>query len=334
MNKIKFLILLLSLPLFFTGCDQEQDDLVTVNAQEGGLVEPVNPLINYIVNDGATYTAKVKTFQGEIKTTSVEVYKKLNYAIFNEVTIIDTTIVDGVEVVDTITKIVKTDHSTQNLLFKTIPITDTQTSFFTFDFDYNSLIEGLIKEDGTPVSTNDADLNIGDTWVLTYVSTTSEGNKFVNSANTASTSVSVATRLAGVYEVVESTYWRLGVDNGHWNGAERIIKSVNATTYLHEGFGPFEYADFEDAAKFYITVNADNTTDYPAIFEGFKVTGRGDYLITCEANPADMTNAPCDATSNHVVLDNVNGKDMIYMTYGYMIDGSGPREFYEVLRRK
>ena len=47
-----------------------------------------------------------------------------------------------------------------------------------------------------------------------------------------------------------------------------------------------------------------------------------------------MTNARCgDADHNTVLLDNVNGKDIITMSFGYYTAGSGPREFYQQMEK-
>ncbi|MBK8444355.1 MAG: hypothetical protein IPL35_13505 [Sphingobacteriales bacterium] len=303
-NKFLIFFLLFSL-IFITSCDKEQDDLVTANAVEGGLVDPVNSSMNYVVGSTGTYESRLKVYQGEVKTSSIDVYKQFKGAA----------------------------GTTANVLWKTLTVSNQETHILSYTFDYNELRQGLTFANGSEIPADDTQLNIGDTWVLTYVSHTSTGKSHTNSSTTASTSVAVSTRLAGTYEVIASTYWRLGVDNGGWNGSTRIIKSVNSTTYLHEGFGPFEFADFGDEAKFYFVVNSENKTSYPAEFEGFTVTGRGDYLITCESNPNDMANAPCGDASNYVMLDDVNGEDILYLSYGYYIDGSGPREFYEVLKK-
>ena len=48
-----------------------------------------------------------------------------------------------------------------------------------------------------------------------------------------------------------------------------------------------------------------------------------------------MTNVPCGAETDHVANDDVEGKDILYMSYGYYTASGavGPREFYEVLRK-
>lgn len=45
-----------------------------------------------------------------------------------------------------------------------------------------------------------------------------------------------------------------------------------------------------------------------------------------------MTHVNC-GNSNFVVRDNVDGKDKLYMSFGYYTTGSGPREFYQVMEK-
>ena len=306
MSKIKFLILLLALPLFFTGCDQEQDDLVTANAKEGGFIETLNPSINYIVGDDKDYTANIKVYQGTVKTTSIEVYKQFKGVL----------------------------GTSESKLFKTIPVNTTGTDFASYTFNYAELREGLTAG-GNPIPEDDQQLSIGDKWVLTYVATTSEGNKFVNSANTSATTVSVSTRYAGTYEVIASDYWRIGVQSGaaDWRGATRTIESVDATTYYHTGCGPFDITD-DERAFFYFTV-VDDKISYLSEFNGTAITGLGTYFISCGIEPNSMEHVPCGDVTDYVQKDDVEGKDILYMSYGYMTTSgaAGPRVFYEVLRK-
>ncbi|QQS27758.1 MAG: hypothetical protein IPM47_12805 [Sphingobacteriales bacterium] len=309
MNKIKFPLLfslfLIAISAFFTACDKEQDDLVTENAATGGLVEPQNQSINYIVGDAKDYVGRVKVFQGEVKTTTLEVYKQFKGVL----------------------------GTSNKALLTSIDIDENGgTSIISYTFNYNSLREGLTLSGGGTIPDDDQLLSIGDKWELTYTSVTSEGNRHTNSPSTAMTSVSVATRYAGVYEVIGSSYYRIGVPTATWDGATRIISSVDATTYFHSGFGPFTLNDNANSF-FYFTIEEDQI-DYLPEFNGVAITGLGSYLITCDTHPADMTNVPCgDGVSNYVQNDDVEGKDILYMSYGYFTTGSGPREFYEVLRK-
>ncbi len=301
-------MLILSMTAFFAACDKENDDLVTANAVEGGLVEVVNPAISYVVGDNGTYTGRIKVFQGDVKTTSIEVYKQYSGSL----------------------------GTTQRALLKTIDVDENAgTSFAAYTFNYQDLIAGLTLSDGTSLPTDDQQLSIGDTWTLTYTSETSDGNKHTNKTSTASTAVAVSTRYAGAYEVIASDYWRIGVQSGaaNWVGQERIISSIDATTYYHSGFGPFTLADNANAFL-YFTIDTDGKISYLTEFDGAAITGLGTYFISCATDPSNMTNVPCGAITDYVQKDDVAGKDILYMSYGYFTDPSGPREFYEVLRKK
>lgn len=309
MNKIKFSLIffLFAAVAFFAGCSQEHDDLVTADAAEGGLIEVVNPAISYVVGDSRTYTGRIKVFQGNVKTTSIDVYKQFSGTL----------------------------GTTQRVLLKSVDIDEAAgTGFASFDFNYQDLISGLTLSNGSALPTNDQLLSIGDTWTLTYTATTSDGNQHTNKTSTASTAVGVSTRYAGVYEVIASDYWRIGVQSSlaNWAGQQRVISSIDPTTYYHTGFGPFTLADGA-GAYLYFTIDANGKIDYLPEFDGTPVTGLGTYLITCTTDPNNMTNVPCGDVTNYVQKDDVNGEDILYMTYGYFSDPSGPREFYEVLKK-
>ena len=58
----------------------------------------------------------------------------------------------------------------------------------------------------------------------------------------------------------------------------------------------------------------------------------GNRALGCHTEPELFTNVPCDG-SNMLIPDDVNGKHRMILTYGYFTDGSGLREFYEVLEK-
>ena len=138
-----------------------------------------------------------------------------------------------------------------------------------------------------------------------------------------------AESLAGEYEVIGGDYWRLGVNNG-WGalGGTRTIEAISATTYKHAGFfGLFE-------GVFYFTVDAANNV---TVLKTNPVTGQTIMqgtapFLTCENDSSSLTNVKC-GTSNKVTRTN-DRRDIIYLSYGYNTPGSGPREFYEVIKRK
>lgn len=303
MKKMKYLIVMLLSFTALVSCIDDDNDELTGGAAIGGLVTIDTPSVGYVVGNDGTYTASGSVYQGNAQTTSISVYKTFNNS--------------------------ATGASSNEELFFTLPISNTtvgQSGNFSFDFTYEDLIEGLTI-DGAPLSTNDADLNIGDFWELKYVSTTSNGD--VN-ANGSTTKVSVGTRFAGTYNVIAHEYWRIGVlrDDVPWP-AQMLIESVDATTYrVVEYFGAFP------GNEYYFEIDALDKITYPAETpDGEGQTGNGQPLTTCELNAADLTNVPCGDLSNFVVRDDVEGKDQLHMTFGYFTAGSGAREFYQVLEK-
>ena len=297
MKNIKYLILSLFTVISLGACVENDNDELTGGATTGGLLSVNNQLISYVVGSGATYVATGSVFQGREQTTSIDIYKSFTN---------------------------NTTGSVSNeVLLKTITIGDT-TMGTTFGFDLTFTYEELITDltiDGAPLPANDGNLNIGDYWSLRYASNTSEGDLNFNAKTT---KVAVGTRYAGVYTVEESSYYRLGVDGGNWNGTDRIIESVNASIYRHKGVG------FWDDNEFYFTV--DNATGVITIMDvdldGNGVNLNGQPIMTCESNNG-FTVLECGASSSLAVPDDVDGADELIMTVGYLTAGSGPREFFQ-----
>jgi len=297
MKNIKYLILSLFTVISLGACVENDNDELTGGATTGGLLSVNNQLISYVVGSGATYVATGSVFQGREQTTSIDIYKSFTN---------------------------NTTGSVSNeVLLKTITIGDT-TMGTTFGFDLTFTYEELITDltiDGAPLPANDGNLNIGDYWSLRYASNTSEGDLNFNAKTT---KVAVGTRYAGVYTVEDSSYFRLGVDGGNWNGTDRIIESVNATIYRHKGVG------FWDDNEFYFTV--DNATGVITIMDvdldGNGVNLNGQPIMTCESNNG-FTVLECGASSSLAVPDDVDGADELIMTVGYLTAGSGPREFFQ-----
>lgn len=304
MRKLKYTILsLFAMSSMLFSCIDDDNDELTGEAIQGGLVELNNAAIGYVVGDNGTYTASGSVYQGNIQTTSIDVYKSFSSS---------------------------ASGSTSNeVLMTTLTINNTnvsETGTFEFSFTYENLIQGLTI-DNNPFPTDDGTLNIGDFWELRYVSTTSDGN--VNS-NSVTTKVSVGTRFAGTYNVINHQYWRIGVlrDDVEWP-ATMLIESVDAITYrVVEYFGAFS------GNEYYFQIDENDRITYPENTpSGEQQTGNGQPMTTCELNASDLTNVPCGAATNYVERDDVNGEDKLYMTFGYFTSGSGPREFYQVLEK-
>lgn len=306
MKNIKY-ILLSFLAIGLVACDGNDLDFDTTAEIDhtGGLISVDKALISYVVGEDGTYTFSGSVLQADVATSSIELYKSF-------------TDVDG--------------NTSETIPFKTVSLTtDSQTELFSTTASYAELKEGL-SVNGAALPDSDTELNIGDFWTISYRAITENGDE---SLSRTSTKVAVGTRFAGVYKVIASSYYRIGEDNGNWNGEERIIESVDATVYKHIGVGPWDDVPaafgypIEQGQVFFTVDNDTDVVSYADIGNSVIVAQP---FITCASNPGSMTNANC-ATSNIVIKDDVEGKDIIYLSYGYLTPGSGPREFYEVLEK-
>jgi hypothetical protein len=311
MKKIKILSILFIFAISISSCEKDSDTL-TGNENVGGLLKIDKKLLPYVIGDGTSleYKNTFSAYQGNVKVTKVNIYKKFTN--------------------------INNKTSNEILLRSIIVPTSEQSTNVEYSVTYLDLVQGL-SVDGTPMSTNDTSLNIGDYFTLRYESLTSEGKLVQNSLTNASTKVAVGTRLAGTYKCLEGIYYRIGVltaGTADWP-AETIIESVDATTYrVVNRFGYFGPAA-NDTNTWYFKVIG-NTISYSAQEPDGSTaqTGNGQPFITCQTNPSSFNAEVNCGNSNFVVLDNVNGgKDKLYMTFGYL-SPSGPRVFYQVLEKK
>ncbi len=280
-------------------CDQEQDDLVTEEVALGGLLEVMTPVISHVKGERPTYSVEYLVYQGEVKTTQVEIYKQFSNA----------------------------EGTTDKQLMKSIAV-DNQSmgQILTTEFTYDDL---ALDVPGLPE--NDADLVVGDKFILTYQTTTSEGNKHWN---VPTTEVGVSSPFAGVYNVIESDYWRIGVQSGgaDWTDQTRVVKSVDPTTLQHVGWGPWVPEQWPTDPIYLYLYSADES-DITVLkeWDGEVLRGPGDVPITCAEDGSLFTNVPCEGSNVMVFKD--DGKHTITITYGYEVVGSGYREFYEKLEK-
>lgn len=135
--------------------------------------------------------------------------------------------------------------------------------------------------------------------------------------------------LAGRYEVIESSYYRIGVStpgSAAPIGATRVIEALSETLYKHT-----EYVGNFAGQPWYFTVDADDKltvlTNDP--FTGEPTMLNANAAISCETHPGSLTNSKC-GSSNLVIRTN-DRHDIIKLTVGY--NPGAPREFYEALRR-
>jgi len=137
-----------------------------------------------------------------------------------------------------------------------------------------------------------------------------------------------ANSLAGRYEILTGSYWRIGVLSSFATsgGGIRVIEALSETLYKHKDYvGSFSGNDW------YFTVDANNkvTVLTKDPFTGAPILLNNVAAMTCETNPSSLTRANC-GTSNVVERTN-DRKDIIKLTVGY--NPVAPREFYEVIRR-
>jgi hypothetical protein len=305
MKKYIYLFLTIA-SLGVMSCDDKNQDLLTGDKNEGGLLNVKNAAVAYVVGNGNTfqYSASLSAFQGDVKVVSVDVYKQF-------------TSVDG--------------SVSNKILLKNFTFPNSsQLETINCNFTYDELIEGLTVNNN-PLPSNDANLQIGDFWTLSYVAKTSTGKSHTNNKTT---EVAVGTRFSGEYKCVNGEYYRIGVltaSTSSWP-SKTVIKAVNSTTYrVQEYFGIFS------ANEFYFTIDSSDNINYPDNTpDGTPQSGNGQPFITCQSNPADM--GTICANSNTVVRDNVDGKDRLVMSFVYYTQPGGtatpgPRIFYQVLEK-
>jgi|GEM_PF-2005633 len=297
--------------LVFTSACNENEDLVTADAQQGGLVSASSTSNSYVVGNPGPYVMEFFAYQGQgIIIESLDLYKSFaGNDIYKDSKGKDSLVA----------------YSSNEILDQTVTVSDANPHFFTVSYNYDDLIKGLSAK-GNPLPSQDVNLNIGDQFLFRAVAHLNDGRTVEQSYTI---SFTVSTRYAGDYATIEAEYYRIGVltyTTSDWP-AVTTIQSVDASTYkVLEYFGAF------DGNEWYFQINNGKISYPDKTPDGAAQTGNGQPFITCESNPADMTNVPC-TNSNYVVNDDVKGEDKLYMTFGYYTSGSGSREFYQVLQK-
>lgn len=137
--------------------------------------------------------------------------------------------------------------------------------------------------------------------------------------------------ITGFYSAVEGEYWRLGVLNAttaSWPAATEIIFLCGNTYRVIEYFGIF------NGNEWYFEVDGSGKITYPATTpDGTPQTGNGQPFVSCGTNPGEFTSVgiSCGPDTDRVVVDGNNVT--LYMSYGYITPGSGPRVFYHQLEK-
>lgn len=170
----KYLAVALVGSFFFLASCIETDDLMTSNVGVGGLVTPVSKNIPYKLGATPSLDVSVLVPVGPA-IEKVEMYKTF-------------TNIDG--------------KNSNTALLGTLDVNGSNaTADFTgkVTLNYAALIKDLTV-DGQALPANEGDLNIGEAWTITFVSTMADDQRKVN--NAATTSVGVANQYAGDYQVV------------------------------------------------------------------------------------------------------------------------------------
>ena len=221
----------------------------------------------------------------------------------------------------------KTGETTNTALLGAYDVTNgANATNIKADITFADLREGLTLN-GNPLPTDELAIAIGSTWKLTFEPVTSGGEAAFSTGKTIT--VGVLSPFAGIYEVIESAYFRIGVDQGGWNGEQIFIGSVDDNTFSHnDWWGPFEAA-----GAFVFDLNDDNTLTI--LDDPSQLFFSGDDMLTCQDDSGKFGNVPC-ATSN-ILEPAEDGRHIIKLTYGYFTasgdENEGAREFYEVLRK-
>ncbi len=297
---IKIFSLIFLSSVFFYACNDEDLDVIdhTDGYSEGGLVRNDNPLVNYVIGSDQAYEFSMLIYQGAIKTTDINIMKTFTTS---------------------------TGLTSNTALLKSVEVTNSNTDSFTFATTYDELIAGL-EIDGTPLPESDSDLAIADYWTFTYIAVTSEGNEHVNGVTS---KLAVATRLAGIYTVVDSEYFHPSGSQGPFNGVQRIIESV-ANEADFATYYATDIAAWVDATNFYYfyvnnVAEADGSykLTIPKEYNGaVQLIWGADEIGICELG--EIPAMPC---TNYAKL-NDNGHDELFLNYGY-IRSSGTRQFFE-----
>ncbi|HZL09788.1 MAG TPA: hypothetical protein VFC65_07305 [Prolixibacteraceae bacterium] len=312
MKIIKIFALIVLSLMFAISCDESES---LISGVEGGLVDINNPSVNYVVGNPGPYTASVRIYQGTVKTTKLTVMKTF-HTIVPSPTEEDPNAVIAVQ--------------SNTVLMATINVDDlTKESFKSFSFTFDDLIADL-KVDAASLPISDGDYQIGDYWEFEYVATVNNGTEVYQDKTT---KVTVATRFAGRYRFVEGAYYRIGVlsSTGDYWDPEYLIESVDAKTYKMNGVSAWM------DQIVYFQIEDDGRITYPLEWDGEQLIN-GQPLISCESNLSDLSTVHC-STSNYIVKDDVDGKDQLIMSFGYLTGGSaspaddGPRSFYQVMEK-
>jgi hypothetical protein len=298
------LIFSLSLALLFVAVSCNDDDFVEYgNEFFQEVTDPYLQILTPVISFQAgtpSYEMRINVVNGSKRITDLTVY-----SVFTDAA-------SGMQ--------------SNEVVLKTYPLEAGQVTTIVSDLTYADLKAGLTVN-GAGLPDDEVDLAIGSGWLFRFVGRRGEGDIPL----AGNVRVSVLSRFAGIYRVVEGDYFRIGVPTnaGAWVGQTRFIGSVDATTFSYNDFwGPFVWTG--NSFRFSLD-ESDNSIDVPILVNGALFSGNR--ALNCNIEPGIFVNVPCDG-SNILIPDDVNGKHRIILTYGYFTDADGgAREFYEVLEK-
>ncbi|MFC2096671.1 fibronectin type III domain-containing protein, partial [Bacteroidota bacterium] len=156
--------------------------------------------------------------------------------------------------------------------------------------------------------------------------------KSIDDDENISTGISISAtpdyEIEGTYTAIEGEYWRnemLMSTVEYWLD-EFQIEKINETTYKLIKFCAWENNEL------YFQIGESGQITYPVEWGGVNQTLNDEPITTCDLNPADLEHVDCE-NSNFATIDELNYKHKLTMTIGYYTEGSGPREFYQVLEK-
>ena len=217
----------------------------------------------------------------------------------------------------------ETGAESNEVMLGSFPITDPNRNIIESTVTYDDLKAGLTVNGGS-LPASDLDLKVGSGWKLRFEGVAASGEVIPLAGNI---NVAVLSRYAGIYKVIDSKYYRIGVLTATWTGEERFIGSVDEDTFSYNDYwGNFPWTG--NQFNFDIDLTS-NVITVPITVDG--IFG-GNRAISCPANAADFPTLGC-ANTNVLIINDATGKHRIKLTYGYYTDGSGSREFYEELEK-
>lgn len=327
MKKLLYIGFLAFVSVFLIQCDAEED-LVTENALEGGLIDISSTSISYVIGSGDTYNFTLFVHQeGDVQINTINIYKSCFYAAaipWSDPADESHTTADSVAA-----------KFTDEILEQTIDITEFSKSHYVDaqGWDWAALREGLTTEEGGELPATEGEMEIGNYFEFRVEAVLSDG-RIVQMATPVR--MTFSTRYAGSYKVIAGEYYRIGVDNGGgamWVGGEVSITSIDAITYRWEEWGIL--SGWTGNVLYFQIDPATNAITYPAQWAGVDQILNDQPLTTPVEDAADLSNVIPIAgpNMNTAMPDDVEGKDKLNMVHGYYTSGSGPREFYFLLEK-